>query len=244
MDFPLKIAGHIVANAPALASLVLDDARAGGGTVIPGQRPSAWLAAAVAEGLIARRLAIGLAAALLQLGDPAGLVEAAELGARLGAEELGPVLRAAVDALDVGVLLERAPGAPDASVEDALLRGWAALAPADDPAALRALLERLRNAGLRDLELRALAERGSAELIAELLPFILVEELPASDVDVLARAIARGPDEASAIMASASTLPVAQRRAIVGAATALGAADSADLAVWVGDQRPSSTVGS
>lgn len=244
MDFPLTIAGHTVASAPALAALVLDDARAGGGGVVPGQRPAVWLAGAVEAGLVSRRLALGLAAALLQVGDPAGLVEAAELAARLGLKELGPVLRAAVDAVDVGVLLERAPGAPDASVEDALLRGWAALAPSDDPVALRALLERLRNAGLRALELSALVERGGSDLVAELLPFILAEELPSSDIEVLARAIARGPEFARAVIAGGSALPVVQRRAIVLAARALGASDSSELAAWSDDQGPRSAVGS
>lgn len=210
MSFPLTVAATTFADPPALAAAVVADARAGGGTVVAGARPAAWLAGAVREGALPRSLAVGLAAALIQHGEGASLVEAAELAVALDLRELGGLIGAALDAVDVGVLLARAPGDAATSVEDVLLRAWAALAPAGDAAGLRALLLRLRHAGLRSVELRVLLDHADPETIAELLPDVLAEDFTAADAASVRAARAR-PAVDAAVERALAALPPARR---------------------------------
>jgi hypothetical protein len=213
VSFPLTVAATTFADPPALAAAVVADARAGGGTVVSGARPAAWLAAAVRDGALPRSLAVGLAAALIQHGEAASLVEAAELAVALDLRELGGLIGAALDAVDVGVLLARAPGDPATSVEDVLLRAWAALAPEGDPTGLRALLLRLRHAGLRAIELRVLLDHADPETIADLLPDVLAEDFTAADAAVVRAARAR-PGGDDAVGRALAALPPARRAAI------------------------------
>lgn len=169
-----------------------------------------------------RELLIGLCAALVRAGRPAGVVEAAALARDVALQELAPVFSAALAGLDVGVLLHADPRGQDASVEDALLRAWAAVEPGD-PERLEHLLDRLRNAGLRDVELATLARHGTAADIRRHLPPILVEDLPVEDVTSLARALARGGDVAEAVCAASEPLNNAQRYAVWHAAVGLDA---------------------
>lgn len=228
MSFPLTLAGRTFDTGPDLARTVMDDAIAGGGTVVDGQRPAAWLAEAVRAGELPRALAVGLSAALVQAGRTAGIVEAAELAAELGLTELAALLPAALDGLDVGLLLTPDPREPDRSVEDALLAAWAAIATAEDATSRDALLGRLRHAGLRGLELRVLARTGDPATVRSSLPPILVEELPVGDVATLAEALVRGPDVAAAVCDASSPLTNAQRYAIWRAAVALDGRLDAD----------------
>lgn len=214
MTFPLDIAGRTFATAPELAQAVLRDARAGGGTVVSGERPSIWLAGAVRSGALSEALARGLIGALVQQGEPAGLVEAARLAANLDLGDVGPLLGAALDALDVGVLLKPVPGEGQSSVEDVVLRSWAALASSDDPEQLRRLLTGLRGAGLRSLELRAVLSHADASVIEELLPDILAEELLPDEGRVLVVALDREPSVAAAIAAVLAALPPVRREAV------------------------------
>lgn len=244
MSFPLTLAGRTFDSGPDLARAVMDDAIAGGGTVVDGHRPAAWLARAVREGELPRALAVGLSAALVQSGRTAGIVEVATLAADLGLTELASLLPAALDGLDVGVLLTPDPRQPDRSVEDALLDAWAAIATAEDAASRDALLGRLRHAGLRGLELRVLARTGDPETVRQVLPPILVEELPVGDVATLAEALVRGPEVASAVCEAATPLNSAQRYAIWRAAAALDPKLEADddlRARWLAPESPDTT---
>lgn len=214
MTFPLDIAGRTFATAPELAQAVLRDARAGGGTVVSGERPSMWLTGAVRTGALSEPLALGLIGALVQQGEPAGLVEAARLAADLDLGDVGPLFGAALDALDVGVLLKPVPGEGQSSVEDVVLRSWAALASSADPEQLRRLLIGLRGAGLRSLELRAVLSHADASVIEELLPDILAEELLADEGEVLVAALDRDPAVRAAIGAVIAALSPTRRAAV------------------------------
>ena len=228
MDFPLTLAGRTFATGPDLARAVLDDAAAGGGTVVEGQRPAGWLAAAVRDETVERDLVVGLCAALVQTGDPAGLVEAIDTAVELGLVELAPLLPAALDGLDMGILLHADPRTDEGSVEDAPLRGWAALVSSDAGEGRDALLLRLRHAGLRGLELDVLARCGDADTVRRVLPSILTEELPVGDVAALAQALVRGAEVAGAVCDAAGPLTASQRYAIWRAAVARDAAIEAD----------------
>src|SRR5688572_726307 len=137
MPFPLTVAGRAVTSPPMLASLVLDDAKAGGGTLVAGQPPSRWLMDLVRAGALEERLAAELANA-----------------------RLSSMIGAALEGHDVGVLLHPDPMVPGHSVEDALLRSWATVAPLADATVRGPLLERLRNAGITDVEVRVIGQHG------------------------------------------------------------------------------------
>jgi hypothetical protein len=231
MNFPITVAGRTFDAAPAVAQAVLDDAMAGGGTLVAGQRPATWLADAVNDGVIDRSFVIGLCAALVRAGHPVGLLEAIDLAVDLGLSELVALLPAALDGLDMGILLHADPRGGDGSVEDALLRGWAALVSAEQPEGRDALLLRLRHAGLRSLELDVLARTGDAAAVRAVLPLILAEELPVADVSTLAAALVRGPDVADAVCRAAGGLTASQRYAVWHAAVGIRPALEADDAL-------------
>lgn len=206
MTFPLTIGGQTVSDPPGLAALVRADTAAGG-IVLPGQRPRDWVPALVAKGLLPDQLAAGLVAALLQEDSPALLVECAHLARALHDTRLGPVLLAAVDAHDVGVLL--VPGEEGRSVEDLLLLAATELVDANDPSLRKPLLDHLRHAGLTAAELAVLAGGATAEEVRTWLPAILQEDLP--DAAALADLLLRDSTRAAAIEALMD-LDVSQRR--------------------------------
>lgn len=177
MSFPLRIGDRLIPDPPSLARAVREDAGAGGGRVLPNQRPRDWVPELVAAKLIPGSLAVALVAALLQDPSPATLVECTYLARALDGRDLGVLLAKAVEAHDVGVLLVAAPGEDGRSVEDMLLLAAANLADVSDMAVRGPLLERLRNAGLTSAELAVLSRGGSAEEIRTWLPSILLEEV-------------------------------------------------------------------
>lgn len=206
MPFPLVVGSRTFEDAPELALAVAADARAGGGTVIPGEAPSMWVAGLVADGRLEPYLAVGLAAGMLRTTQPPLIAEGARLAARLGETQLAPLLPHALDAHDVGVLLSQDPVIPGRSVEETLLRAWADLAPVHDPVTRADLLARLRRASLGDVELAVLVRHGTADEIRRLLPDVLVEGLPAGGPAALADGVARGGDVADALREIAGAL--------------------------------------
>lgn len=175
MSFPLKVADRQIPDPPALAALVRSDCGAASGTVVPGKRPAEWIVDLVRAGAFEARLAVGLAAALVQNPDAATICEGARLAVALADRVLGPLIRRALDGHETVLLLQADPAAPGASVEDTLLAAAVALCDLADPEVRRPLLERLRHAGLRDLELPALLRFGDAEDLRQWLPAVLTE---------------------------------------------------------------------
>ena len=245
LAFPRTIAGRDFPDAPSFAAAVQSDALAGGGTVVEALRPGEWLGEALARDEVDRALLVALAAALIRGAVPLSVAEAAALARGASLHELAPVLAAAVAGLDVGVLLFPDPRAEDGSVEDALLQAWASVEPGD-PGRTQLLLDRLRNAGLRAVELDVLARLGDVDAIRARLPPILVEDLPVEDVASLAHALARGGAVADAVCTVAdgptSTLTPAQRYAVWRGAVATSPALASDddlRARWlVTDEEP------
>lgn len=189
VSFPLRIGDRRIPDPPALAQAVREDAAAGGGQLLAGERPRDWVMGLVATKVIERDLAIALVAALLQDPTATTLVECTHLARALGGHDLGAVLSSASEAHDVGVLLVAAPGEDNRSVEDVLLLAATALVDATDDVLRRALLERLRNAGLSTAELQLLARGGSPEDVRTWLPSILLEggADPAAIAELLSR---------------------------------------------------------
>lgn len=218
--FPREIAGQSFPDAPSLARTVQEDAAAGGGRVVSGERPAVWLGRALRADEVERELIVGLSAALIRAARPASIVEAAQLASEHELVELAPVFAAALAGLDVGVLLHPDPRGENVSVEDALLRAWSVV-EGGDPARVTQLLDRLRHAGLRAEELAVLAQHAGPDAIRARLPPILVEALPVEDVTSLARALARGGAAADAVCRSADPLTGAQRYAVWHAAVRL-----------------------
>lgn len=187
MSFPLTVGDHTVATPAALAQLVHADAVGHSGTVIGGQRPHQWVFGLVERGALERRLAIGLTAALIHHATPETVCEGARLAATLGERLLALVVVSALDAHDVGLLLAADPANPQGSVEDALLRAAVQVSDLADPAVRRPLLERIRHAGLVDIEIPALFDHGDVLDFDAWLPAILADEVS----DELVAAIAR-----------------------------------------------------
>ncbi|MFK7926831.1 MAG: hypothetical protein AB8H79_01490 [Myxococcota bacterium] len=234
MDFPRTIAGQHFESAPAFAVAVQADALAGGSTIVEGARPTQWLAASLRAGEVDRTFVIALCAALMRNRAPVAVAEAAALAGACELSELSEVLSAAASGLDVGVLLFPDPNVEDGSVEDALLTGWAAVE--QDVERCEGLLDRLRYAGLRDVELRLLMRLATPASIRARLPQILAEALPAEDAGALAMGMVRSSDVAQAIVKGASALNAAQRYAIWHAAVnaqASLASDSELQASWL-----------
>lgn len=178
MSFPLRIAGRRIGAGQELVSLFVADARARGDTVVPGQAPHAWILGLVDAGQLPREVVSALAAVLLNSGAAPAVAEAARLAVALGTAECRALFPAAVDAQDTSVLLHADPFVPGSSVEDALLRAWASLARADDPAVRADLLDRLRNAGLPAVEAEVLARYGTPEELRAGVEQILAEGVP------------------------------------------------------------------
>ena len=132
----------------------------------------------VAEGTLSGELVGGLAAALVQTRQPGPVAEGARIAAGLGDAKYARLLQAALEALDIGVLLHIDPVLPDQSVEDALLTGMTAVADVTDTEVRADLLTRLRNAGLILAELDILLRAGSPEELRWLLPSVLAEGIP------------------------------------------------------------------
>lgn len=186
MSFPLHVGTLVLHDPPALAALVRRDSGRQSGTVVPGKRPAEWLMDLVGSGALERRLAIGLAAALLQHPESATICEGARLSASLREPVLGGVLVRALDGHDMGLLLQSDPKDPESSVEDTLLAAALATCNLDDPLVRKPLLERLRHAGLPDLEIPALCAHGDPEDLELWLPAALSEGIS----EVSERAIA------------------------------------------------------
>jgi hypothetical protein len=192
MSFPLSVAGRSIADPPALADLVRADSGPGNGQVVRGKRPAEWIVDLVADGVLAPRLAIGLAAALIHQTHAAGICEGARLARALGDPALGTLILRALDAHDTALLLANDPGSADGSVEDGLLAAAAVLCDLTNPTIRRAILGKLRNAGLRELELPMLLSHGEPDDLREWLPAVLAETLTEAETAMLS---ARGARE-------------------------------------------------
>lgn len=190
------------------------DARARGDTIVPGEPPHVWAARLVTGGKVEPDVAGALVALALASRDPAAVSEAARLATRIAPEALSSLFPAAIDAQDTGVLLHADPFIPHHSVEDALLRAWAAVAP-DDPAVRTPLLERLRNAGLSDVEVSLLARHGSPAEIRTALPLVFIEGVPADAAEALSPVLARDASVGEALSDVLRRLPTATRAEIV-----------------------------
>lgn len=201
MPFPLKVGDHDVPDPPSLAALVRRDAGPVSGGVVPGKRPNEWILGLVAEGALEQRLAVGLAAALIQHPAAETVCEGARLAAALGDRVLGAVLLRALDAHDTALLLGADPADPAASVEDALLAAAVALCDLADAGVRGPLLERLRHAGLPQLEVPLLAAFGTAEELRVWLPAVLVEAIGDEGRRALAERAARGDEGAEVVRA-------------------------------------------
>ncbi len=199
MSFPLEIGGRVLVDPPALAAAVTADAEAGGGTVVPGDPPAVWLMQLVSAGALSPELAVGLSAALLQSLIPAAIAEGARLAVATGDPRLAEITRLALAAKDVGLLFHPDPGAPTGgSVEDALLGAAVALSDLSDGSVRAELLERLRHAGLRDLELTVLATHGTAGEVGRWLPALLAE-VPATSTESLLATFQGRPELAATL---------------------------------------------
>lgn len=211
MPFPLTLAGRTISTPPQLASFVISDAQAGGGTVVPGQVPSRWVMDLVRAGQLEEPLAVGLAAALLRTEQPGALTEGARLAGQLKHPRLADMLAAAVSSHDVGLLLHPDPVVAGASVEDALLRAWANVADLARPDVRGSMLERLRNAGLTDVEVRVLGAHGTPEEIRRWLPAVFAEGAPRGVGEGLSTALSRGGEVTTAVLRVLLALPAATR---------------------------------
>jgi hypothetical protein len=176
VSFPLRIGDHRFATPPSLAQAVREDAAAGGGRVVPGQKPRDWVLGLVTAKLLPKELAVALVAALLQDPTASTLTECCHLARALSSVELGAVLMSAAESHDVGVLLVAAPGEQDRSVEDVLLLAAADLIDAADASLRVPLLEQLRYAGLSQAELKVLARGATDEEVRIWLPSVLLED--------------------------------------------------------------------
>lgn len=211
MPFPLTIGDLTAVDAPSLGQLVLADCRAGGGSVVAQQRPSRWVMDLVRDGTLDASLAIGLSAGLLQSNEAGPLAEGARLAQQLGDAKLGEMIGLLLDVLDVGILLTRDPLRGDRSVEDTLLIAWADLADAEDPEIRAALLTRLRNAGMGELETGVLVRRGTPHEIRTWLPAIAHEGVPRGAATAIAAGLARGGEVRAALEETLGQLPPSEK---------------------------------
>lgn len=201
MSFPLSIGDRLVADPASLAALVRDDSGSESGAVVPGKRPCEWVADLVRDGRLERRLAVGLADALLRQPAPSTACEGARLACALEEPTLGSVLIDALKAHDTGLLLGVDPAGAGASVEDTLLRAAAELADLSDADIRREVLQRLRNAGLPDVEIPILLRYGDADELRSWLPAVLTEGLELGDLPHVQARIDRG-DEGAAVLSA------------------------------------------
>ncbi|MEQ1565649.1 MAG: hypothetical protein ABMA64_08430 [Myxococcota bacterium] len=202
MSFPLTVGDRVVADPPALAALVRSDCGAASGTVVPGARPAAWVMALVREGRFERRLAIGLAAALIQNPEASTIGEGARLTAALADRVLGPLVVRGLDGHDTALLLEADPGGHGRSVEDSLLAAATAVCDLTDAAVRGPLLERLRNAGLRDLEIPTLLRHGDLDELRRWLPAVLTEAVGDENLVWITAALSEPGERADIVRAA------------------------------------------
>lgn len=191
MPFPLRVAGRRITTGQDLFQLVVADARARGATVVAGRAPHQWVGDLVAAGALEAEVAAALVAVMLNGTDAGVVAEGARLAARVEHPMVKGLFPAAVDAQDVGLLLHADPFVPNSSVEDALLRAWATVAPTDDEAVRKPLIERLRNAGLSDVETAVLVRHGTPAEIREVLPAVFIEGVPTGVPEALRGALDR-----------------------------------------------------
>lgn len=229
MPFPLRIGVQTFPNAPAFAQAVIEDCRSGGGSVVPGLEPSQWVPDLVRTGALEPDLAVALGAALLRARNPAAVAEGARIAMALGDSRLGEMLPNAVAGHDMGLLLHADPLRPGQSVEDALLRAWAAVGPLQDPDARGEVLERMRNASLSEAEIDIVASWCTPAEIRRWLPAIVIEGLPVATLPTLAAGFRRGADEALALCDGLAPLPRSARTRVWDALNA----EDPDLAALV-----------
>lgn len=187
--------------------------------MVDGSRPAEWLGASLSAGEVERSFVVALCAALVRGRKPAAVSEAAAMALQCELHELAPVFAAAVGGLELGLLLHADPRSAESSIEDSLLISWAAVERESERA--ESLLDRLRHAGLRDVELRLLMRLGAPDSIRRRLPHILAEDLPVEDAGALAEGLGRGADVATAVCDAASGLNASQRYAIWHAAVVI-----------------------
>lgn len=214
MPFPLSVAGRSFASGPGLAIAVVEDARAGGGTVVPGAAPSRWVMDLVRSGQLEADIAVALSAALVRTPQPAAIAEGARLAAGLREPRLAQLLQAAIAGHDVGLLLHADPLVAGQSVEDGLLRAWAAVAALDAAEARTELLQHLRNAGLSGVETMVLATHGTPAEIRQWLPAVFAEGTPPDAGASLGAGLLRGGDPTLAILEVIDRLDPEQRAAL------------------------------
>jgi hypothetical protein len=214
MPFPLRIGLQTFSSAPAFAHAVIQDCRAGGSTVVPGLEPSQWVPDLVRTGALEAELAVALGAALMRAKNAAAITEGARIAMALDDRRLGAMLPNAVAGHDIGLLLHGDPLRPGQSVEDALLRAWAAVGPLEDAATRAEVLERLRNASLTEAEIQVVSLWSSPAEIRRWLPAIVVEGLAESSMPTLAAGFRRGADEALAMCDGLAGLPRATREQV------------------------------
>jgi hypothetical protein len=214
MPFPLRIGVQTFHSAPLFAHAVINDCRAGGGTVVPGLEPSQWVPDLVRTGALEPDLAIALGAALLRAKNPAAISEGARIAMALGDRRLGEMLPNAVAGHDMGLLLHTDPLRPGQSVEDALLRAWASVGPLSEPETRAEVLDRMRNASLIDAEIEVLALWATPQEIRRWLPAVVVEGLPHTAMSTLAAGFRRGADEALALCDGLAPLSRAVRAGV------------------------------
>lgn len=114
MSFPLQIGQHIVEDAPELSLLAAQDARAGGGTVFPGEGPETWVLRLPIE----RYLLVGFAMGCVRTSQRELVLCGARIAARLKEsrrEWLEDALRAYQDDSEVQEALNEALRALDES---------------------------------------------------------------------------------------------------------------------------------
>lgn len=229
MSTPLTIAGLRFESPAALRAAVGRQLRDGHASGVPSGPPAEWLARAVRQGELSLELARGLAAAMVIGRRPAELIEAARLAAELDMVDLAPILRDALDGLDLAVLLHRVAPGHDDSVEDELLAAWAVIEPGQDLDQVASLLRRLREAGLRTLEIAVLGRCGSPELVHEHLPPILQEPLSDQEAVSLSPLLLRDPSTAATITGYAADFAKGARQILWLAAVRAGLSGDQEL---------------
>ena len=199
MAFPLTIADRTVESGPQLLELIIEDTRAGGGTVVIAEQAPEWVHRLQEQGALSAEEMRGLAAALIQRGLPETVAVGARLATILGGQDLGPLLLHALAGHDVGLLLALDPLNQERSIEDTLLRTSAKVVDASNPALREQLLGGLRNGSLPEVEVDILLRFGDAEQIRRWLPAVLTEALDGPSLAPLQQAAHRGTEITEAI---------------------------------------------
>jgi hypothetical protein len=189
MSFPLTAGSHRVEGPAELAGLVRADAAAGG-SVVPGERPSAWLL-----GLsLPRDLLVALCAGMLREPDAALVAEGVRLAVALHPSPTDPLVLGLLGHHDPALLLQHDPAQPGRSVEDTALWGAMQVTDLSDDAARAELLRRLRHAGLPQWEAAVLIPHGSLAELQRWWPALVSEGIVADHAEAVAARVARGDD--------------------------------------------------